>query len=157
MTQPTAARLLDLARDDHAHIADRLDNELVGWLGTTRPGGRPHHVPVWFAWDDPHVTIFSLATSQKIRNLRANRACTLTLDSGDGGNDIVILEGHAEVLPEGARRGSEGSFAAKYAPHVEGGMDGWAGQFPIPIHVTISRAIAWSKPGGQLRYTVATG
>ena len=45
--------LLDVTRADDRHTAQRLSAEPVIWLGTVRPDGRPHNVPVWFAWHDP--------------------------------------------------------------------------------------------------------
>jgi len=38
-------------------IGDRLAQEFVVWLSTTRPDGRPHIVPVWFSWDGEVVQI----------------------------------------------------------------------------------------------------
>ena len=39
--------LLDVTRTDDRHTSERLSAEPVIWLGTVRPGGRPHNVPVW--------------------------------------------------------------------------------------------------------------
>ena len=36
--------LLDVARGDDRHTAERLAAEPVIWLGTVRPDGRPHDV-----------------------------------------------------------------------------------------------------------------
>jgi predicted pyridoxine 5'-phosphate oxidase superfamily flavin-nucleotide-binding protein len=49
--------LLDVARGDDRHTAERLTAEPVIWLGTVRPDGRPHHVPIWFVWHDPLVLL----------------------------------------------------------------------------------------------------
>src|SRR4051794_28986190 len=49
--------LLDLGRPEDAHMHARLSSEPIAWLGTTTPAGRPHHVPVWFLWDDPLVHV----------------------------------------------------------------------------------------------------
>ncbi len=59
--------LLDVAHGDDRHTAERLTAEPVIWLGTVRPDGRPHHVPVWFAWHDPLVLIFSMPDTAKVR------------------------------------------------------------------------------------------
>ena len=83
--------LLDVARGDDRHTAERLTAEPVIWLGTVRPDGRPHHVPVWFAWHDPLVLIFSMPDTAKVRNLRASSSVSLSLDSADGAEIIELL------------------------------------------------------------------
>ena len=83
--------LLDVARGDDRHTAERLTAEPVIWLGTVRPDGRPHHVPVWFAWHDPLVLIFSMPNTAKVRNMRASPAVSLSLDSADRGQEMRML------------------------------------------------------------------
>jgi PPOX class probable F420-dependent enzyme len=65
--------LLDRTRDDR-HIAQRLLTEPIIWLGTVRPDGRPHNVPVWFAWQDPTILIFSEPKAAKVRNMQRSAA-----------------------------------------------------------------------------------
>jgi PPOX class probable F420-dependent enzyme len=94
--------LLDLARSDDRHTSERLSAEPVIWLGTVGPHGRPHNVPVWFAWHDPAVLIFSMPKTAKARNLRRSPLASLALDSADSGKDIVLAEGHAELAAPSA-------------------------------------------------------
>jgi PPOX class probable F420-dependent enzyme len=149
--------MLDLSRSHEAHVAWRLMNAPVAWFGTTRPDGRPHHVPVWYAWEDPTALVFSPTTAEKTRNVRVNPACTLAPESADFGQDIVILEGHAELrdmqdrLIETARR----VFMEKYTPMMgDGGFDEWIKNFGQPILVQVDRIVAWNKPEGELQYHV---
>jgi PPOX class probable F420-dependent enzyme len=90
--------LLNVTRTDDRHTAQRLSAEPVIWLGTVRPDGRPHNVPVWFAWHDPMVLIFSMPKTAKVRDVRLSPAVSLALDSADGGQDIVLAEGRAELI-----------------------------------------------------------
>jgi nitroimidazol reductase NimA-like FMN-containing flavoprotein (pyridoxamine 5'-phosphate oxidase superfamily) len=62
--------LLDVTRTDDRHTAQRLSAEPIIWLGTVRPDGRPHNVPVWFTWHDPMVLIFSMPKTAKVRDVR---------------------------------------------------------------------------------------
>jgi predicted pyridoxine 5'-phosphate oxidase superfamily flavin-nucleotide-binding protein len=64
------APLLDLNRPDDRHTAARLAAEPVIWLGTVSPDGRPHHVPVWFAFQDPLVLAFTMPGTRKWRHLK---------------------------------------------------------------------------------------
>src|ERR1700733_10500758 len=90
--------LLDMTRDDDRHIARRLSAEPIIWLCTVRPDGRPHNVPVWFAWQDPTILIFSEPGAAKIRHIQRSAAVSLALDSADGGKDIVLAEGRAKLI-----------------------------------------------------------
>jgi PPOX class probable F420-dependent enzyme len=131
-----------------------LSTEPVIWLGTTGPDAHPHHVPVWFCWHDPEALIFSMPATQKVRNLRSNPQAALTLDSAAGGQDIVLAEGRARV---GAARAVEQIaplFASKYAAVLgsEPGLEQWRSTFSVPVLVTVSRIVAWTRQDGQLQY-----
>ena len=65
------------------------------WIITTRPDGRPHAAPVWGVWFDGVLYFGTGPASVKARNLRANPALVVHLESGD---DVVILEGVADWL-----------------------------------------------------------
>ena len=89
---------LDLSNPKDAHIDQRLRAEPIIWLGTARPDGHPHLVPVWFFWDGEAITIYSQPGNQKMRNLQHNTSVTLALNTADDGDDVVIVEGKAELL-----------------------------------------------------------
>ena len=85
--------MLDLAQPKDAHIEQRLRSELIIWLSTVRPDGRPHLVPVWFLWDGATFLIFSQPKDLKLRNLRHNPDVVLALETRDQGNEVVLIEG----------------------------------------------------------------
>jgi PPOX class probable F420-dependent enzyme len=146
--------LLDRDRPDDAHTDARLTAEPVIWLGTTGPDSRPHHVPVWFCWHDPEVLIFSMPATRKVRNLSGNPWVSLALDSAAGGQDIVLAEGRAEVGAAGAAERIAPLFARKYAALLgsESSLDQWRSTFSMPVLVTLSKIVAWTRQDGQLRY-----
>ena len=106
---------LDLATERGAHMDRRLRSEPIIWLGTVRPDGRPHLVPVWFLWDGQTILFFSQPRAQKVRNLAHNRRVMLALDTADEGEDLVIVEGDAALLPAGTVDATLPAFAEKYA------------------------------------------
>lgn len=110
--------MLDLANARDAHIDRRLRDEPVLWLATVRPDGRPHLVPVWFYWDGTSILIFSQPNQQKLRNIAHNPRVMLALDTRDQGDDVVTLEGIAELLPEGTFDSTLPVYAAKYEAHL---------------------------------------
>ena len=149
-----AEPLLDRNRPDDAHTDARLNTEPVIWLGTTCPDARPHQVPVWFCWHDPEILIFSMPATQKVRNLRRNPRVALTLDSAVGGQDIVLTEGRARLGVADAVEQIAPLFASKYAAMLGGepSLAQWRNTFSLPVLVTVSRIVAWTRQDGQLRY-----
>jgi PPOX class probable F420-dependent enzyme len=146
--------LLDKSRPDDAHTGARLAAEPVIWLGTAGPEARPHHVPVWFCWRDPEVLIFSMPATLKARHLRRNPQVALTLDSAAGGQDIVLAEGRARLGPAGTVDQLAPLFAGKYAAMLGNGssLEQWRSTFSLPVLVTVSRIVAWTRQDGQVRY-----
>ena len=129
---------LDLSTPQGAHIAQRLRDDLIVWLATVRPDGRPHLVPVWFLWDGETILIFS-QPNQKLRNLRANPHVVLSLDDSDTGEDVVTIEGVAELLPRGSVTAELAPYAEKYAAKLR--AMGWTPQqmaqsYTEPIRIT---------------------
>ncbi len=111
--------MLDLKQEKDAHIDQRLRTETIIWLGSVRPDGRPHLVPVWFLWDGSNVLIFSQPNNQKIRNLRNNKYVTLALEAAQGGSDIVVLEGTAELVDNFDAGTIQPPYAQKYAAQIQ--------------------------------------
>ena len=77
-------------------VARRLREEIVVWLVTVRPDGRPEPSPVWFYWDGESFLIYSLRNTPRERNLNRNPHVSLHFDSIRGG-DVVIFSGEAEI------------------------------------------------------------
>src|SRR5215467_1417598 len=73
----------------------------------------------FFVFDGKHILIFSQPTSQKIRNVRHNPHVILGLDETKHGEDMVILEGKAELLRDPAVNPTLPAFAAKYAAELQ--------------------------------------
>jgi PPOX class probable F420-dependent enzyme len=74
---------------------ERLGEARNYWICTTRPDGRPHAVPVWGLWLDDALWFSTGRTTRKARNLAANPAVVVHLESGD---ETVIVEGRVEEV-----------------------------------------------------------
>jgi PPOX class probable F420-dependent enzyme len=82
------------------------------WVSTTRPDGRPHATPVWGIWLEGVFMFAAGRSSRKSRNLAANPAVAVHLESGD---DVVILEGVVEELEDSDLAGRYAdAYEAKY-------------------------------------------
>jgi Pyridoxamine 5'-phosphate oxidase len=128
--------------------AERLERSRNYWISTSRPDGRPHAMPVWGVWLDDVFFFSSGRDSAKARNLAANPAIVVHLESGD---EAVILEGVAETVLGGelGRRVGE-VYSPKYdlAPDTFGETDPW-------FVVRPQRAYAWNErdyPGSATQF-----
>lgn len=135
--------MLDLSQERDAHIDQRLRSDLIIWLGTVRPDGRPHLAPVWFAWDGKQILIFSIPDQRKVRNLRENPHVVLALDDTKGGEDVITIEGEAELFePSGDVSMATPTFAEKYGEEIR--SQNWdiqelAKEYSQGIRVTVRR------------------
>ena len=73
---------------------ERLAGAETYWIATTRPGGRPHLMPVWAAWHAGRLWFEGGATTRRARNLEQNPAVSVGIElPGDG---AVVVEGIVE-------------------------------------------------------------
>lgn len=95
-------------------VREQMANSRNYWICSTRLDGRPHAAPVWGIWLDDTLYFSTGRTSLKGRNLAANPAVVVHLESGD---NAVILEGVVEEVTDTALypRIAE-TYAAKYPP-----------------------------------------
>jgi general stress protein 26 len=94
-------------------VTERLAKSHNYWICTTRPNGRPHVAPVWGVWHDGTVVFSTDPRSRKARNLAANPAVTIHLESGD---EVVILEGSIERIELTSR--IDDVYNEKYKMHL---------------------------------------
>lgn len=92
--------------------AERLATERNLWLASVRPDGRPHLVPVWFAWVEGAFWIGTGARSAKARNLANEPRAAVALE--DGGAPVAA-EVVATEVPRPFPVAVVDAFAAKYS------------------------------------------
>jgi nitroimidazol reductase NimA-like FMN-containing flavoprotein (pyridoxamine 5'-phosphate oxidase superfamily) len=116
------------------HVAERMERARNYWVSTTRPEGRPHVVPVWGVWVEGTLYFGTARGSRKARNLAANPALAVHLESGD---DVVIIEGVAEeVADRGRLTAVDAAYRAKYGIGIGEAGDGaaWFALEPAVAH-----------------------
>ena len=96
-----------------SHAEQLLERARYYWLATTRPHGRPHVTPLWGVWLDGALYFDGHPHTRWARNLTANHAVCVHLESGD---DVVILEGLAEDITTDEELGQRiiAAWTAKY-------------------------------------------
>ena len=107
------------------------------WIATTSPRGRPHVMPVWGVWMGTSFYFSTDPSSRKRRNLAANPAIAVHLESGE---EAVILEGTAAIVSDRAVLAAiDDAYQAKYGMRILG--------FPgAGIYgVTVRKVLAWQE------------
>ncbi len=142
--QPAASGEGTLAWD---YVSERMHSAHNYWLVTSRRDGRPHAVPLWGVWVDEAFFFSTDAELRKARNLRLNLKAGVHLESGD---EVVILEGRADVVQDASLQARLDSlYFAKYGFHMEGG--------PI-FRVSADTVLAWRErdfPSSATRFRLS--
>jgi len=132
-----------LTGDRRAHVEIRLQTNLMAWLTTVNPAGRPDSVPVWFLLrDDDTILIYSRPGKAKLRNIGANPNVALGLDVTDIGRDIIRVEGTATHVAGHPPADQVAEYAAKYTERIGaifGTVEKFATAFSEAIVITPSR------------------
>jgi PPOX class probable F420-dependent enzyme len=79
-------------------VKRRLTTDEVAWLTTVTPAGRPAPRPVWFVWDGAAIVIYSMNGAARLNYIKLNPQVTVHFNS-NGGGDIVVISGRAEIVP----------------------------------------------------------
>jgi len=106
----------DLALLSWSWVTEQMEIARSYWVGTSRPDGRPHVMPVWGVWIDNVFYFGTGPDTVKALNIESNPAAVVHLESGD---DVVIVEGRAKKMVEMDTDLYE-RVAASYAPKYDG-------------------------------------
>jgi PPOX class probable F420-dependent enzyme len=133
----------DLPSDRRARVETRLHTNLMAWLTTVNPSGRPDSVPVWFLMrDDDSILVYSQPGKAKLRNIDANAHVALGLDVTDIGRDIIRIDGTAVRAPDHPPADQVPDYAAKYTERIGaifGTVEQFAESFSEAIVITPTR------------------
>ena len=125
---------------DRERVRARLHSNLMAWLTTVRPDGRPDTVPVWFlARPDGTVLVYTRPGQRKLRNISGNPHVALGLDVTDLGRNIVRLTGTARLDPDAAPADADPAYLAKYVERMVamfGTPQAFAQQFSAVLVIT---------------------
>jgi nitroimidazol reductase NimA-like FMN-containing flavoprotein (pyridoxamine 5'-phosphate oxidase superfamily) len=129
------------ARVDWAHVEERLSAARIYWIVTVGPGGRPRIRPVDGMYVDGVLYVGGSPKARWVGELAANPHVSVHLDGAD---DVVIVDGEAEIL-RGAGDGLANRLAAaSKAKYPEYGMTAESFKGPGPIAITLRKVIAWT-------------
>ena len=127
-------------------LEERFRSEIVVWLTTVSPDGRPQSVPVWFSWDGEWFRIYSRPRNPKLRNIASNPKVGLHLRGTETGEEIVVVEGVAEIAPDLPPADREPAYVEKYRTHIESlgyTPESMAGAYSEPIRIRPTAVREW--------------
>jgi PPOX class probable F420-dependent enzyme len=145
LTLPEPVRRALLA-DDAGAVRDHLAHDVVGWLTTVSPDGRPHTAVISFLWDGEGILLYSRPDTPKLRNLAAHSAVAFHLNCDPFGDHVVVIEGSAGPAPHEARSDANVAYLRKYLePYEHWGMEAaaTAAEFSVPIRILPERVRYW--------------
>ena len=125
-----------------ARVAAHLREEIVVWLTTVTPTGRPLPMPVWFLWEGGESVLMFSQEGARVRNVEANPNVSLNF-AGDGrGGDIVVLSGRATADRDAPPADQAGAYIQKYAAHIERiGLtpESFAARYSVPVRIELTK------------------
>jgi PPOX class probable F420-dependent enzyme len=128
--------------DERPDIQTRLDDEQIVWMTTVNAAGQPQTSPVWFLVQGESIVVYSLRATPRTRNIAANPHVSLNLNSTPSGNEVVVIEGLAEIVEDGPPAHEEPDYVTKYEAAIEDlGMtpETFATDYPVRIHILPTR------------------
>jgi PPOX class probable F420-dependent enzyme len=132
-----------LAGDRRQRVESRLQTNLMAWLTTVTPAGKPDTVPVWYLLrDDETILIYSQPGKAKLTNIDHNPAVALGLDVTDLGRDVIRLEGDATRRADLPPADQVPEYVAKYVERIAaifGTAERFADLFSEAVVITPTR------------------
>lgn len=123
-------------------VRRRLTDETAIWLTTVGRDGTPQPNPVGFLWDGgDSVLIYSQANARRLANIRRQPRVSLNFD-GNGGDDIVVLTGTAEILDDHPAVPDNPVWLEKYGAAINarfGDAASFAERFSVPVRIHLTR------------------
>jgi PPOX class probable F420-dependent enzyme len=120
-------------------VAQRLQEEPIGWLTTVGADGTPQPNPVWFFWDGEQLLVYNQPDARRLINIQQNPHVSFHLNSDDDGGNVVVVTGVAEVSPDEKLANEVPGYVEKYRKlAIEndlGDMEGMANQYSVALHI----------------------
>jgi PPOX class probable F420-dependent enzyme len=131
-----------LARDDAVWAREHIESDVVAWLTTVAPDGRPQSSVISFLHENGTILFYSQPDTPKIRNLAHSPLVSFALETDPYGDHYLIIEGTAAIDPSVPPSDKHPAYYAKYLePHAHWGMDvhDVARDFSEPIRIVPRR------------------
>ena len=131
-----------LSSERGAWARTHLAHDVVGWITTVAADGQPQTSVISFLWEGDSLIFYSKPNTPKVRNIERSPLVSFHLQSDAHGDQVLTLEGTAEVDRSIPPSDVYAPYQAKYAePLTHWKMDEaeTARQFSVPIRVHPTR------------------
>jgi PPOX class probable F420-dependent enzyme len=123
-------------------VRRRLTDEMTIWLTTVGRDGTPQPNPGGFLWDGGGTVLtYSQTDARRLANIRRQPLVSLNFDS-NGGDDIVVLTGTAEILDDYPAVPANPAWLEKYGAAIDGRFGSaakFAERFSVPVRIHLTR------------------
>jgi PPOX class probable F420-dependent enzyme len=131
-----------LAGDDADWARRHLETDVVAWLTTVAPDGRPQSSVISFLRDGPTILFYSRPDTPKLRNIGRSPLVSFHLQSDPYGDHFLVIEGLAAVDPSIPPSDVHAAYRAKYREplaHWEMDEAATAADFSVPVRIRPTR------------------
>ena len=138
--------VFDSGSDTDAHALERMRTDMIGWLTTVTPDGRPQTFPIWFLWVDGEALIYSDRRAKRNENIDANPWVSLHLNDNGRGGDVVVIEGEARIDPTTPGPDRNEAYLAKYGTWIVDSLtsaEEMATVYNVPVWIRPTRGRAF--------------
>jgi PPOX class probable F420-dependent enzyme len=131
-----------LHREGAEWAREHLEQDVVGWLTTIAPDGRPQTSVISFLYEDGTILTYSKPDTPKLRNIEHSPKVSFNLQSDPYGDHYLVIEGTAAIDPSVPPSDRHPVYHAKFLePHAHWEMDvaDVARDFSVPLRITPTR------------------
>jgi PPOX class probable F420-dependent enzyme len=122
-------------------VRRRLTGEMTIWLTTVGRDGTPQPNPVGFLWDGgDSLLTYTQTGARRLANIRRQPRVSLNFDS-NGGDDIVVLAGTAEILDGYPAVPDNPAWLEKYGEAIDarfGSAVKFSERFSVPVRIHLT-------------------
>ena len=132
-----------LRREDAAWAREHLETDVVAWLTTIAPDGRPQTSVISFLYEHGTILFYSKPGTSKLRNIEHSPLVSFNLQSDPYGDHYLVVEGTMAIDPTVPPSDRHAAYRAKYLePHAHWEMDvaDVARDFSVPLRISPTRA-----------------
>ena len=126
---------------DWGRIEERLSADRVYWIATVGPTGRPRVRPVDGLYLDRTIWVGGSPATRWVQEAESHPAVSVHLDGSD---EVIIVEGDAEVIEPMDRAFADRLAAASNAKYPEYGMTADFYERNGSLAIRLRKVIAWT-------------
>ena len=130
----------DLALLEHPASQELLHSKIPARLAYVWPDGTPRVIPIWFHWNGSEIVMGTPAKAPKLKALAKNPKVSLTIDSNDFPQKVLLIRGTARLQPVDGVVPEYAMAADRYFGREQG--QAWIAQYrslvPNQVRITIT-------------------